>query len=173
MMSAGTVMENDRNRLLEVVVEAGERQLSGDARRECHKAIEELIVDNQFEVIGRDNGPYRLVIANAGTRLAFHISDRMGSSVTSHFMSIRSLLRIMVDYHTICDAHLKAVSRADPYRIEAIDMGRRAIHTEGSAFLQERLSSRVILDLPTARRLFTLITAMVVGMSGEFLDVER
>ena len=45
-------------------------------------------------------------------------------------------------------------------RIQAIDMGRRGIHDEGSRALMERLSGKVRIDFETARRLFTLICVL-------------
>jgi uncharacterized protein (UPF0262 family) len=45
-------------------------------------------------------------------------------------------------------------------RIEAIDMGRRALHNEGSELLQERLAEKLEIDFDTARRLFTLLCSL-------------
>ena len=39
-------------------------------------------------------------------------------------------------------------------------MGRRGLHNEASELLQRRLAGKVETDLDTARRLFTLITAL-------------
>jgi uncharacterized protein (UPF0262 family) len=64
------------------------------------------------------------------------------------------------DYHLICDSYHQAIRVASPSRIEAIDMGRRALHNEGSQILRERLNGKVELDLDTARRLFTLICVL-------------
>src|SRR5580704_13070490 len=47
-----------------------------------------------------------------------------------------------------------------PDKIEAIDMGRRGIHDEGSRTLMERLHGKVRIDFETARRLFTLISVL-------------
>ena len=41
--------------------------------------------------------------------------------------------------------------------IQAIDMGRRGLHNEGSQVLCERLAGKIEVDFETARRLFTLI----------------
>ena len=54
----------------------------------------------------------------------------------------------------------QAIRTATPDKIEAIDMGRRGIHDEGSRTLQERLKGKVRVDFETARRLFTLITVL-------------
>ena len=47
-----------------------------------------------------------------------------------------------------------------PSRIEALDMGRRGLHDEGSEILIERLAGKIEMDLNTARRLFTLICVL-------------
>ena len=60
----------------------------------------------------------------------------------------------------ICGSYYKAIRSASPAQIEAIDMGRRSLHNEGSALLMERLADKVELDLDTARRLFTLICVL-------------
>ena len=57
-------------------------------------------------------------------------------------------------------AYFEAIRTASPSRIEAIDMGRRALHNEGSEVLRERLDGKVALDFDTARRLFTLICVL-------------
>ena len=45
-------------------------------------------------------------------------------------------------------------------QIEALDMGRRGLHNEGSELLRERLAGKIEVDHDTARRLFTLICAL-------------
>ena len=45
-------------------------------------------------------------------------------------------------------------------RIQAIDMGRRALHNEGAALMIERLAKKVAIDFETARRLFTLVCVL-------------
>jgi uncharacterized protein (UPF0262 family) len=60
----------------------------------------------------------------------------------------------------ICDSYYQAIKSASPNQIEAIDMGRRATHNEGSERLMERLKDKIDLDADTARRLFTLICVL-------------
>lgn len=57
----------------------------------------------------------------------------------------------------------EAVREGKPSRIEAIDMGRRGLHNEGAELLMERLSDKILLDLNTARRLFSLICVLHSG----------
>ena len=60
----------------------------------------------------------------------------------------------------MCETYYDAIRNATPHQIEALDMSRRALHDEGSLLLQGRLDGKVEVDVPTARRLFTLICAL-------------
>jgi uncharacterized protein (UPF0262 family) len=53
-----------------------------------------------------------------------------------------------------------ALREVAPQRLEAIDMGRRGLHDDGSHLLRERLKGKIEIDFDTARRLFTLISAL-------------
>jgi len=64
------------------------------------------------------------------------------------------------DYFQVCESYFSAIRTASPSQIEAIDMGRRALHNEGSELLRQRLEGKIELDLDTARRLFTLICVL-------------
>jgi uncharacterized protein (UPF0262 family) len=80
--------------------------------------------------------------------------------VVAHLLSLTPLRRIVKDYFMICDSYYAAIRTATPDRIEAIDMGRRGLHDEGSHILMERLDGKVAVDFATARRLFTLICVL-------------
>ena len=60
----------------------------------------------------------------------------------------------------VCESYFAAIRHSTPSQIEALDMGRRGLHDEGSNLLRERLAGRVDTDHDTARRLFTLICAL-------------
>jgi uncharacterized protein (UPF0262 family) len=60
----------------------------------------------------------------------------------------------------VCESYYHAIRNATPQQIEALDMGRRGLHNEGSMLLKERLAGKVETDTDTARRLFTLICAL-------------
>jgi uncharacterized protein (UPF0262 family) len=66
----------------------------------------------------------------------------------------------MKDYFIVCDSYYQAIRAAPPSRIQAIDMGRRGLHNEGSQVLTERLKGKINVDSDKARRLFTLICAL-------------
>ena len=82
------------------------------------------------------------------------------ASVGEFHLSLSPFNQVVKDYFQICESYFDAVKRLPPAQIEAIDMGRRGIHDEGSRILLERLEGKVETDMATARRLFTLICAL-------------
>ena len=115
---------------------------------------------NLFAPEGADDGPFTLHIGITGNRLMFDIRREDGTPVVAHLLSLTPFRRIVKDYFMICDSYYQAIRTATPDKIEAIDMGRRGIHDEGSRTLQERLKGKVRVDFETARRLFTLICVL-------------
>jgi uncharacterized protein (UPF0262 family) len=90
----------------------------------------------------------------------FDIRRADGAPVVAHLFSLTPLRRIVKDYFMVCDSYYQAIRTATPSQIEAIDMGRRGLHDEGSRVLMERLKRKVKVDHDTARRLFTLICVL-------------
>ena len=80
--------------------------------------------------------------------------------VRAFVFALGPLRRIVKDYFMICESYYEAVRDAPLAQIEAIDMGRRGVHNEGSTLLRERLSGKIEVDFDTSRRLFTLICAL-------------
>ena len=131
---------------------------SRDQEQERQIAIFDLLEENHFQPEGADGGPYDLRIALVENRLAF---DIMGPRYQRrHMLSLSPLRGVIRDYHMICESYYQAIRNATPQKIEALDMGRRGLHNEGSALLQARLAGKVETDQDTARRLFTLICAL-------------
>jgi uncharacterized protein (UPF0262 family) len=133
---------------------------NSDVEHEREVAIYDLLEQNSFAPIDDDNGPYVLHLKVDGARLVFDIRRENGKPVVAHLLSLSPLRRIVKDYYTICDSYYQAIRTATPDKIEALDMGRRAIHNDGSRILMERLKSKVALDHDTARRLFTLVCVL-------------
>src|SRR5581483_6669153 len=131
-----------------------------DVEHERRVAIYDLIEENSFRPTGHDGGPYALQIGISGNRLVFDIRLADGTPVIAHMLSMAPFRRIVKDYFTVCDSYYAAIRTATPDRIEALDMGRRGLHDEGSELVIERLKRKVEIDFDTARRLFTLITVL-------------
>jgi len=151
----------DRKRLVAVTLDEDSIGRSGpDIEHERAVAIYDLLEDNTFALEDHEGGPYTLHIGLIGNRLAFDIREAEGSHVIAHLLSLTSLKRHVKDYFTVCDSYYTAIRTATPDRIEALDMGRRALHDEGSQILMQRLAGKVSMDFATARRLFTLICVL-------------
>jgi len=160
-MTAEPSGDDSKNRIVAVTLDEESIGRSGpDIEHERAIAIYDLIEQNLFAPEGADNGPFTLHLSITGNRLAFDIRQESGTPVVAHLLSLTPFRRIVKDYFMICDSYYQAIRTATPDRIEAIDMGRRGIHDEGSRTLQERLKGKVRVDFETARRLFTLICVL-------------
>jgi len=151
----------DNRRLVNVTLDEGSIGRSGpDIEHERAVAIYDLLEENLFAPVGDDEGPFTLHLSMAERRLSFDIRSADGAPVMVHLLSLTPFRRIVKDYFMICDGYYQAIRTATPDRIEALDMGRRGLHDEGSRLLQERLKRKVNVDFETARRLFTLICVL-------------
>ena len=160
-MSKESAGDDSKNCIVAVTLDEESIGRSGpDIEHERAVAIYDLIEKNLFAPEDAGEGPFTLHIAITGNRLMFDIRREDGSPVVAHLLSLTPFRRIVKDYFMICDSYSQAIRTATPDRIEAIDMGRRGIHDEGSRTLQERLKGKVRIDFETARRLFTLISVL-------------
>jgi len=149
------------NRLVAVTLDENSIGRSNpDVEHERAVAIYDLIEENSFTPHGDADGPFALHLSITGSRLMFDIRRADGTPVMAHLLSLTPLRRIVKDYYTVCDSYYAAIRTATPDRIEALDMGRRGLHDEGSNILMERLKRKVDVDFDTARRLFTLICVL-------------
>ena len=148
-------------RLIEVKLDEGSiARANADVEHERAVAIWDLIEDNHFAPVGHDGGPWRLGLGIVDNRLAFDIKDEAGNPIAVHLLSLSPFRRIVKDYFFVCESYFAAIRTATPSQIEAIDMGRRGLHNDGSQVLIDRLAGKVETDFDTARRLFTLICSL-------------
>jgi uncharacterized protein (UPF0262 family) len=147
-------------RLCDVVLDETIGRATPDVEHERAVAIFDLIEENSFEPVGHGGGPYRLHLSLVDSRLVFAIRTEGDEPVATHILSLTPFRRIVKDYFMICESYYQAIRSATPSQIEAIDMGRRGIHNEGSQTLMDRLSGKIKFDFDTARRLFTLVCVL-------------
>jgi len=161
MSQAKPTSERATSRLVAVTLDEGSiGRSSRDVEHERAVAIYDLLEDNNFAPQGEVEGPFALHLSIDHSRLVFDIRRADGTAVMAHLLSLTPLRRIVKDYFMVCDSYYEAIRTATPDRIEALDMGRRALHDEGSRILMERLERKVAVDFDTARRLFTLICVL-------------
>jgi uncharacterized protein (UPF0262 family) len=156
-------MSQDRNRLTDIVLDESSLAVaSSNTEHERRIALFDLRESNSFAVIGEQRGPYALVLALAEGRLAFDVADPGGARVCLHHMPLSPVRKLIKDYTFICESYHAAIRDAAPSKIEAIDMGRRALHNDAAELLRKALEEKFTLDHETARRLFTLVVALHV-----------
>jgi uncharacterized protein (UPF0262 family) len=160
-MSEPAKSADTKQRLIKVTLDEGSiGRSSADIEHERAVAIYDLLEDNSFAPVEHGGGPYALHLSISENRLVFDIRQEDGAPVMAHLLSLTPLRKIVKDYFLICDSYYKAIRTSTPSQIEAIDMGRRGLHNEGSELLMERLKEKIAVDFDTARRLFTLICVL-------------
>lgn len=125
-------------------------------------AMFDLIEKNSFTPEGAveagSEGPFDLRLAYEDNRLVFDVTGpNFARKIMLSLMPFKAMMR---DYAMICESYYEALKNATPSQIEAIDMGRRGVHNEAADLLTERLKGKIEIDHETARRLFTLVTAL-------------
>jgi uncharacterized protein (UPF0262 family) len=137
---------------------------NADIEHERRVAIFDLLEENYFAPVttyaGDYPGPFRITLRIEDNRLAMDVKTTEDALLETVVVPLTPFRRIIKEYFLICDSYFKAIKTASPRQIEAIDMGRRGLHNEGSELLRERLGERVVVDHDTARRLFTLICVL-------------
>lgn len=151
----------NNNRLIEVNLDPNSLSIANpDIEHERRVAIFDLLEDNHFELFDGDFGPYILNISMQDQKLVLEIKNEAQTNLKLFVLSLSPMRRIIRDYLMICDSYHQAIRNSTPSQIEAIDMGRRGLHNEGSEILEARLKDKINLNFDTARRLFTLICAL-------------
>ena len=148
-------------RLYEVRLdEATLPRLAGDQDHERAVAIFDLVEDNSFAIRGRDDGPYSLLVAQLESKLNFTVRTETGEAAAEFTVSMTPFRPLLKDYFMVCETYYGAIRTASPRQIEAIDRERTALHNEGADILAARVADKVEIDKGTARRLFTLVSAL-------------
>jgi uncharacterized protein (UPF0262 family) len=134
---------------------------SVEMQHERRVAIFDLLEDNVFRPLESARGPYAVTLSlGDGNRLILDVKRTNGGDRGSYKLSLVPFRRVIKDYFMICESYHNAIRTATSAQIEAIDMGRRGLHNEGSRMLTDGLRNSIEIDFNTSRRLFTLICAL-------------
>ena len=154
-------MGSDSRRIAEITLD--ERTVlrrSPDIEHERAVAIADLLRENSFAPASGREGPFRLHLAIKENRLHLDICSPADGSRETIVLPLGPFRGIVRDYFILCESYYAATQRAGVAQIEALDVGRRSLHDEGSVLLRERLGDKVAIDHDTGRRLFTLICVL-------------
>ena len=133
---------------------------SADIEHERATAIADLLEENSFAPASGREGPFDLRLAIEENRLNLEVRSTADGSSETIILPLAPFRGIVKDYFMVCESYYEAVRGSRLAQVEAIDMGRRSLHDEGSALLIERLADKAAIDHATARRLFTLICVL-------------
>jgi Uncharacterized protein conserved in bacteria len=151
------------NRLVTVTLDPNTiTSINPDEVHEWRIAIYDLLEDNSFKPDRVSvAGPYALHISIVGNYILLDVRHpETFQPIAAHYLSLTPFRRLIRDYFRIRDAYYEAIRSAQPFQIETVDMARRGLHNEAAELLRTRLTNKIIIDLNTARRLFTLICAV-------------
>lgn len=137
-----------------------------DIEHERRVAIYDLLEDNRFapKIAMPDGykGPYHVTLRMEDNRLAIDLCTEERQELSTIVLPLSPFRSIIKEYFLICDSYYTAIKKSTPRKMEAIDMGRRSLHDDGSDMLCSRLADKVDIDFDTARRLFTLICVLQI-----------
>lgn len=151
----------DSQRLINITLDdSSVVRRSAEVEHERAVAIYDLLEENSFYPIGDFSGPYHLHLSISENRLLWDIRTEDDQSLGVVTLPLLPFRRVIKDYFAVCETYYEAIKTASPAKIEAIDMGRRGLHNDGSELLRERLEGKIEIDFDTARRLFTLICVL-------------
>ena len=133
-----------------------------DEVHEWRVATYDLVDSNRFYPARvTAQGPYALHLSIVGNHIVLDVrSPETFSPIAAHYLSLTPFRSLIRDYFRIRESYYEAIRSASTYQIEAVDMGRRGLHNQAAELLIERLDNKLVMDLETARRLFTLICAV-------------
>lgn len=150
-------------RIVDIVLdEESVARRTPEVEHERAVALFDLVEENDFLLVGGEPGPYRLRLGIFEQRLVFDVRNGKDEKLRAVVLSLTPFRKVVKDYFLICESYYAAIKKLGPSQIEALDMGRRGLHNEGSELLRERLAGKIEVDHDTARRLFTLICALHV-----------
>lgn len=139
--------------------EATIRYRNPEVKYEREMAINDLLHQNSFAPKNIEiKGPYKLHISAVDQKLFMSVkSDTDESNPYTIIISMRGFRKLIKDYFLMWEAYSEGLATHTPEKLQALDMGRRAVHNEGSEMLMDSIKHEVEMDMNTARRIFTLI----------------
>ena len=149
-----------KNNIDDITIDANALIRSEKNRHLRERAITDILDENDFSY-DKHEGPFKLHIEVVDNKLSIVI-NKSDSFIENIFIPLSPLRRIIKDYHIICESYYDAMKNADSRKVEAIDMGRRGVHNEGSEILEELFDAKIKMDFETLRKMFSLIYVLQI-----------
>ncbi len=151
----------EADRIAELTLDDAGGAPTPEIDQERKVAVFELLENNRFRPAkAAGTGPFAVTLGLAERRIAIRATDAAGGETAGH-VPLSALDALISDYLAICDSYYDAVRRLPPSQIELLDQTRRELHAEAADALKGRMAPEMAVDHETARRLFTVICALV------------
>ena len=154
-------MAESVGRLTKIVLEGESlHRISPLQEADRTQAVADLQAENEFYPVAHEGLQSVLYLSIQECRLVFDIRDAQDSAIVAVVLALGPFKMLIKDYQMLLDSYAGAIAEGREAKIQAIDMGRRGLHNEGAELMTERLAGKLVIDFPTARRLFTLVCAL-------------
>lgn len=149
------------DRIRALVVAPSAEGVDPDVAQERRVAVYDLLEENTCRIAGVP-GPYALHLDVAADSLRIDVTGNEGARAALN-APLRDIVDPAAEYLALCADYRAAIRRLAPSQIERIDSERRALHEEGSVALTDALGADCHLDPSAAKRLFTVVCAVLQG----------
>jgi uncharacterized protein (UPF0262 family) len=154
-------MADEAGKLTRIVLEGESlHRISPLQAADREQAVTDLQAENAFYPTAHPALQSILHLSIQEGRLVFDVRDAADNPVVAVMLAMGPFKMLIKDYQMLLDSYEGAVAEGREAKIQAIDMGRRGLHNEGAELMTERLAGKLVIDFPTARRLFTLVCAL-------------
>jgi uncharacterized protein (UPF0262 family) len=124
------------------------------------KAVHDILEGNDFELVKYPGQPLKVTLSVEDAHLYFRFKTDDDQPIPALALSPRPYRKYIQDYFLMVESYKTIHAEGNLFRLEAVDMARRAIHNEAAELLMNRLADKIHMDFETARRLFTLICTL-------------
>ena len=135
-------------------------RISALQQADREQAVHDLTLESAFYLPSHPHVQAILYLSIQDGRLIFDVRESEERPIQAVVLALGPFKSLIRDYKMLLESYADAVTQGREARIQAIDMGRRGLHNEGAELLIARLTGKLVIDFPTARRLFTLICAL-------------
>lgn len=159
----GVAERTETDRIVTVTLDPNTiTSIDPDEVHEWRIAIYDLLEENSFRPARvTATGPFALHVSIIANSIVLDVRHpETFQPIAAHYLSLTPFRRLIRDYFRIRETYYGAIRAGSPFQIETVDMARRGIHNEAAELLRTRLTNKLVIDLNTARRLFTLICAV-------------
>ena len=150
---------SDRTRILSAALD--DRFIVKRATEVEHEriiAMRDLSAVGHIAPVSGVPGPFALTLSIHEQRLLVTLKAESASEVIQ--LPLAPFRGVIKDYFLMCESYYAALAHEGAYRIQTLDMARRATHNEGAELLAREMARKAALDTATARALFTLICVL-------------